>query len=54
MPEYQVGVSGKLNYDDIPVVDDPCTKITQGLVEWALVTCFFGSVPFMAIVMVFI
>ena len=26
MPEYQVGASGKLNYDGIPVVHDPCTK----------------------------
>ena len=26
LPEYHVGASGKVNYDDIPVVHDPCTK----------------------------
>ena len=31
MPEYQVGASGKLNYDDIPVVHDPCTKNYPGV-----------------------
>ena len=31
MPEYQVGASGKMNYDDIPVVHDPCTKNYPGV-----------------------
>ena len=32
MPEYQVGASGKANYDDIPVVHDPCTKNYPGVI----------------------
>ena len=31
MPEYYVGPSGKVNYDDIPVVHDPCTKSYPGV-----------------------
>ena len=31
MPEYQVGASSIVNYDDIPVVHDPCTKNYPGV-----------------------